>query len=107
MKIVFKHTQPVRTIFAILCVLCVQFGTQPLFSQSDIKTPSINSQIEAFKNSDTKGKKEKAGKIKAFISDTIPTHTEAFGAYLKEVLEYQNLLDYLDGVKPNSGGKLS
>ncbi len=105
MKIVFKHTQPVRTIFAILCVLCVQFGTQPLFSQSDIKTPSINSQIEAFKNSDTKGKKEKAGKIKAFISDTIPTYTEAFGAYLKEVLEYQNRLDYLDGVKPNPGGK--
>ncbi|MFN5890175.1 MAG: hypothetical protein ACK448_07270, partial [Bacteroidota bacterium] len=71
MKIVLRHTHLLRTLFAFFCAATVQYGTQELFAQTDIKTPSLNSQIEAFKNSDTKEKKEKTGKIKAFISDTI------------------------------------
>ncbi len=42
--------------------------------------------------------KAKAGKLKAFIKDSIPTYTDEFGNYLKSFLEYQNRLDYLDGV---------
>jgi hypothetical protein len=40
----------------------------------------------------------KSNKIKAFITDSIPTYTDEFGNYLKSFLEYQNKLDYLDGV---------
>lgn len=42
--------------------------------------------------------KAKAGKLKSFIKDSIPTYTDEFGNYLKSFLEYQNRLDYLDGV---------
>ena len=42
--------------------------------------------------------KGKAGKLKAFIKDSIPTYTDEFGNYLKSFLDYQNRLDYLDGV---------
>lgn len=40
----------------------------------------------------------KSNKIKAFITDSIPTYTDEFGNYLKSFLEFQNKLDYLDGV---------
>ena len=42
--------------------------------------------------------KGRAGKLKAFIKDSIPTYTDEFGNYLKSFLDYQNRLDYLDGV---------
>lgn len=42
--------------------------------------------------------KQKAGKFKSFIKDSIPAYTDQFGSYLKKVIERQNRFDYLDEV---------
>lgn len=51
-----------------------------------------------------KAGKEKGGKLKTFVLDTIPAYTDEFGDYLKEIVERQNRFDYLDQV-PKAGAK--
>lgn len=45
--------------------------------------------------------KQKAGKFKSFLKDSIPAYTDQFGNYLKKVIERQNRFDYLDEVPKN------
>ncbi len=67
------------------------FGAHPAYAQEKQDKPAeIKTKLDEGK--------AKAGKFKSFIKDSIPTYTDEFGNYLKSFLEYQNRLDYLDGV---------
>lgn len=101
----FKHLRPYLFIF--LCILF--FGSSTLKAQTEesrvIKKvegaiDQTQEQVDKIGSTEEQLQEEqkKTSKFKAFVRDSIPAYTDQFGNYLKEILERQNRLDYLDEV---------